>query len=126
MNGGVDEWVAKAEGDYGVAGRELAVTDSPNYDAVCFDAQQCTEKLMKAMIIQRGETPPKTHDLRKLDRILKQLGVDLQEPTQKLRLLSMSAVLSRCPGKCAEREDAVGAFEPCSVLHTKLQALLNA
>ncbi|WP_245393721.1 hypothetical protein [Allomeiothermus silvanus] len=38
MNDVVQEWVSKAEGDYRTANREFAVTDEPNYDAVCYHA----------------------------------------------------------------------------------------
>ncbi len=37
------EWVAKAEGDFSTAGRELRARKAPNYDAACFHAQQCFE-----------------------------------------------------------------------------------
>lgn len=40
MNATVKEWLAKARGDYRTAERELASADEPNYDAVCFHAQQ--------------------------------------------------------------------------------------
>ena len=43
------EWIAKAEEDYLVATRELKA-DPPALDAVCFHAQQCIEKYMKAYI----------------------------------------------------------------------------
>ena len=125
MNGSLEEWISKAEGDYRVAARELKNVESPNFDAVCFHAQQCDEKLIKAAIIKHGDTPPKIHDLRKLDRLAKDLGIDLQESTENLRLLSMSAVLSRYPGESADREDAVRAFEICSNLRAKLLALLE-
>ena len=39
------EWVAKAEGDFAVLEREINVRDNPSYDAICFHAQQCAEKL---------------------------------------------------------------------------------
>ncbi len=42
------EWVAKADADLDTANREVVVTYSPNYDAVCFHAQQCAEKYLKA------------------------------------------------------------------------------
>lgn len=41
MNGTVNEWVSKAEGDYATAARELRATESPNYDAACFHAEHC-------------------------------------------------------------------------------------
>jgi HEPN domain-containing protein len=44
------EWIAKAEADFATAQRELGVTDRPNYDGVCFHAQQCVEKDLKAFL----------------------------------------------------------------------------
>lgn len=35
------EWVEKAEGDFATARRELEINVNPNFDAVCFHAQQC-------------------------------------------------------------------------------------
>jgi HEPN domain-containing protein len=34
------EWIEKAEGDFATAQRELRAHKLPNYDAVCFHAQQ--------------------------------------------------------------------------------------
>jgi hypothetical protein len=48
------EWADKAEGGFATAQRELNVPDHPNYDAVCFHAQQCVEKYLKACL-QEGE-----------------------------------------------------------------------
>jgi len=61
------EWIGKAEGDFATAKRELAATDNPNYDAVCFHAQQCAEKYLKAFLQEANITFPKTHDLANLD-----------------------------------------------------------
>ena len=49
MNATVREWVSKAEGDYATAMREFEVAYTPNFDAVCSHAEQCIEKLMKAL-----------------------------------------------------------------------------
>jgi HEPN domain-containing protein len=57
------EWVAKAEGDFATACREAAVADGPNWDAVCFHAEQCAEKYLKARLVEAGVSFPKTHDL---------------------------------------------------------------
>ncbi|HNU31111.1 MAG TPA: HEPN domain-containing protein, partial [Sedimentisphaerales bacterium] len=63
MNEVVREWIDKAQADYLTATRE-GRADPPNYDAVCFHAQQCAEKLMKAAIMVKGQVPAKTHDPR--------------------------------------------------------------
>ena len=57
------EWIAKAEGDSATAQREPGATDNPNYDAVCFHAQQCAEKYLKAFLQEANVSFPRTHDL---------------------------------------------------------------
>lgn len=47
MNQETEEWVEKAEGDWGTMIRESMVTEGANLDAVCFHAQQCTENISK-------------------------------------------------------------------------------
>jgi HEPN domain-containing protein len=110
MNELVEEWVRKADGDLRTARRELDATDGPNFDAVCFHAQQCAEKLMIGLLIQSGVTPPKIHDLAELSRLLADAcpgwGWDLAE----LHFLSRAAVEYRYPGESADREDAARAM----------------
>ena len=53
------EWVEKGEGDRSTARRELRVRKSPNFDAVCFHAQQCAEKYLKALLQERGAAIPR-------------------------------------------------------------------
>jgi len=48
------EWVDKADADLDTAKREATVVESPNYDAVCFHAQQCAEKYLKAVLVEVG------------------------------------------------------------------------
>jgi HEPN domain-containing protein len=57
------EWVLKAEGDFKTANREISVLENPNYDAVCFHAQQSVEKYLKARLVEAGRSFPKIHDL---------------------------------------------------------------
>ena len=64
------EWVDKGEADRRTAQRELRVRTSPNFDAVCFHAQQCAEKYLKALLQERGSTIPRTHNLEALARPL--------------------------------------------------------
>ena len=63
MKPAVAEWVSKAEGDFLTAGRELRARNSPNYDAVCFHAQQCAEKYLKAVLQENNKPIPKIHNL---------------------------------------------------------------
>jgi HEPN domain-containing protein len=63
MNDTVKQWMDKAERDFTTAQREMYAAESPSYDAVCFHAQQCVEKLMKGLLIQLGGSTPRTHGL---------------------------------------------------------------
>ena len=63
MNELTTEWLEKAEGDYATAERELRARRHPNYDAVCFHAQQTIEKYLKAFLQEHGVNFPKTHSL---------------------------------------------------------------
>jgi HEPN domain-containing protein len=120
----VDEWIAKAEGDFMTAQREFAVQIYPNYDAVCFHAQQCAEKYLKALLVIQGVTPPKIHDLPELDRLLAPLLPEWQWPLEELTLLSRSAVISRYPGETAELLEAQIAFDICKRMRDRLRSLL--
>ena len=63
MNPLANEWISKAEGDFNTAQRELAAEEMSNYDAVCFHAQPCAEKYLKARLVEADLGFPKTHDL---------------------------------------------------------------
>lgn len=124
MNDVVKEWMSKAEGDFATASREMQAQD-PNYDAVCFHAQQCIDKLIKGFLITLKVTPPKTHDLVVLDKLLKSASHDWQWPIEELRLLTQAAVVFRYPGESADVEEAGAALDVCTRLRTQLQALLQ-
>jgi HEPN domain-containing protein len=50
MNPLTVEWIEKASADLATAGREMRARRDPNYDAVCFHAQQCVEKLLEPLM----------------------------------------------------------------------------
>jgi HEPN domain-containing protein len=66
MNEIVIEWISKAEEDWRVASREIEVIRNPSFGAVCYHAQQCAEKFIKAMLIFKNIRPEFSHDLIKL------------------------------------------------------------
>lgn len=66
----VHEWVEKAENDLRNAAHTLKLGEDCPTDTVCFHAQQCVEKYVKALLVLRGVDFPKTHDLDKLQRLL--------------------------------------------------------
>lgn len=125
MNEVVREWIDKAEGDLLTATRE-AQADPPNYDAACFHAQQCIEKLLKAVLIDKGQVPPKTHDLTVLSGLLNASYPEWHWPMEELRLLSRAAVVFRYPGEAAGQEEAEAALNVSKAMRERLLALLQA
>ncbi|MFZ0961053.1 MAG: HEPN domain-containing protein [Terriglobia bacterium] len=125
MNGTVKEWVTKAEADYSTATRESKASEGPNFDAVCFHAHQCIEKLMKALLIHLGIVPPRTHDLTALDHLLAPACAQWSWPVQELRFLSRASVTIRYPGESADIQDAKESLDLATRLRAKPRLLLG-
>jgi HEPN domain-containing protein len=62
--------VDKAEGDFFIAATAMKSPSKRVPDAICFHCQQCVEKYLKARMVEAGLTPPHTHDLDKLLKLL--------------------------------------------------------
>ena len=125
MNEVIKEWIEKAEADYRTAEREFAVQDGFNYDAVCFHAQQCIEKLTKALLIKYHIIPPKTHDLIVLQQLVPPFCKKTLSETNDLRFLSSAAVTFRYPGESADKDDASESLRICRKLRKELQETLD-
>jgi HEPN domain-containing protein len=124
MNGTVQEWIDKAEKDYRVAERELAVEGESDYGPVCFHAQQCVEKLFKALLISHAVIPPRTYHLPALSALLQSVESTWSWDEAELTDLTDAAVDDRYPGTIASREDALQFFDTCTRLRVRLLALL--
>jgi HEPN domain-containing protein len=80
----IREWLVKADNDLMTAAHTLTLgKDSPT-DTICFHAQQCVEKHIKALLIFRATAFPKTHDIAVLRALLPpklrpKLGRKIQE-----------------------------------------------
>lgn len=90
-------WVEKAENDLRNATYMLTLEEDCPYDTICFHAQQCVEKYLKALLVWLQIEFPKTHDLPELlSRIPTELGLHSQLP--QISLLNRYAVEARYPG----------------------------
>lgn len=125
MNGTVREWVEKADGDFRTARREFEVPNQPNFDAVCFHAQQCIEKWMKAVLIHNSVDPPRIHNLERLYELLQSVCAGVSLDIEELRDLTAVGMAVRYPGEVADREDAVKALDICEGLRDVLKKLLH-
>jgi HEPN domain-containing protein len=117
------EWIEKAEGDFKVARREIQTAD-PVYEAVCFHAQQCAEKYLKALLEEQILVFRKTHDLVELIDLSGGQLPELDPLRTKLAHLSMFGIATRYPGVQADQHAADEALktaeETRTVVRTKL------
>ncbi len=81
-SGTVRQWIEKAEHDIRNAEHTLTLKKNCPFDTVCFHAQQCAEKYLKALLVSRSIDFPKTHDLRVLMQLVPKevkLGLRMDE-----------------------------------------------
>lgn len=93
----VREWVEKADNDLKIASHALTLEDDCPADAVCFHAQQCVEKYLKALLTLRSQASPKIHDIRALIKLLPRNLRPEIEPATRDRLTEYATV-TRYPG----------------------------
>lgn len=125
MNDLTAEWLAKAEGDFVTAGRELRARRQPNYDAVCFHAQQMAEKYMKAVLQEHGVPFPKTHSLIVLlEMCIGEVDGSFEAQRDLLIRLDRYAVQFRYPGESAEKPEASLAYRTAAQFRSFVRPLL--
>ena len=64
---------------------------------LCFEAQQATEKAVKALMIKRGIDFPYVHDLARLISLLKDAGEAIPDAVGQARKLTRFATVTRYP-----------------------------
>lgn len=125
MNPLTREWVEKAEGDLATVGREIRARKAPNYDAVCFHAQQCTEKYLKALLKEANIPFGKTHHLIALLDLLLTVESSWETLRRGLERLTGFAVHVRLPGESADKATAREASALCRAIRTKARVSLG-
>lgn len=126
MNPLVEEWVRKAAADLQTAKREARVRRNPNFDAVCFHAQQAVEKMLKARLASRRRDIPRTHDLTQLLDALLDAAPLWEVWRPALDELVSYAVEFRYPGEMATKEMAKHALNKAVAICGEIHASLNS
>jgi len=93
----VRQWIEKAEHDIRNAEHTLTLKKNCPLDTVCFHAQQCAEKYLKALLVSRSVDFPKTHDLRILMQMVPK-GVKLGLRMNEVLSLNRYTIEARYPG----------------------------
>ncbi len=97
-------WVEKAEEDWETA-NTLLKRRKPFTGIICFHFQQCAEKYLKAILVFKGFSFPKTHDLIALSKMCEENGVLIGMDEDALDVLSGYAATARYPGADSSLED---------------------
>ncbi|MFZ5821911.1 MAG: HEPN domain-containing protein [Chloroflexota bacterium] len=120
------EWIQKAESDILVAEKLLRGRKLPANDAICFHAQQCAEKYLKALLQEHGKHIPKLHDLGELLNLVVSFDPACQFLLTDLETLNDYAVDFRYPGAFATRDEARAAVKAAQAVREFLRQRLGA
>ena len=120
------EWVEKAEGDYTVT-QQSQQSQNPVHDAICFHAQQCVEKYLKAWLQDTNIPFPRTHDLQELLRLITPTVPSWSVWQADFSILSEHAVDPRYPGKFPgpTAEDTAHAMHICDEVRGAVREALK-
>jgi len=91
------EWVTKADNDLKTAVHTLKLGDKCPADTVCFHAQQCVEKYLKAFLVILEIEFPRTHDIEILISLIPR-SIRLSLTVEEQRRLTEYATIMRYPG----------------------------
>ena len=91
------QWVQKAENDLKNAAYTLKLGEDCPTDTVCFHAQQCVEKCLKALLVFKSIDFPRTHDIGQLMTLLPVESPPTLTPVEQEKLIDYATV-TRDPG----------------------------
>lgn len=105
------QWITLAKADLENAENTFRMEMDSTFTTICFHAQQCVEKLAKALLIFHKVDFPKSHDLTELFALIKP-HLDLSAELPNPAVLTQYAVTTRYPGtwdsiSSEEAEEAV-------------------
>jgi HEPN domain-containing protein len=119
------EWLAKAEGDFAMMMRESRARKNPSYDGICFHAQQCAEKYLKARLCEAGIEFAKIHDLVALLNQAISVEPRWERFREDMAYLSDFAVAFRYPGESADKPAAANARQRCQKFRAAARAAFD-
>ena len=118
------EWIEKAEEDYDMA--QLARQASrPFHNSICFHAQQCIEKYLKAWLQEANAPVPRTHNLEALLALIVPTLPMWSKWQPDFKIITEYAVESRYPGDSATADNAEHAMRICGEVRQTVRTLLH-
>lgn len=118
------EWAQKAERDYAAIALHQEAA-APDFDLICFHAQQCIEKYLKAWLQEANISLPRSHDLLALLSLILPTLPDWHVWQSDLSMIAPYAVEFRYPGKSATSENAQHAVRVGTQVRQAIRAELK-
>ena len=118
------ELVQKAEDGY-TAVKWLQQSPTPVSDPICFHAQQCIEKYLKAWLQEANLRSPRTHDLKGLLALIVPSIPAWQAWEKDVATFDKYAVDGRYPGYFANQHDVEEAVRICAEIRRTVRAALE-
>jgi len=125
MSRSVHEWIEKAEEDFHVALSLRRLRRHPTHNSVCFHAQQCVEKYLKAILEKQNVGIRKIHALPILLDQCAEVHPLLMAMRPDMVRLSVYAVEFRYPGESATVDDAKTAVAIMKRARAELRGILR-
>jgi HEPN domain-containing protein len=112
-----EKWFQKAENDLLNIKNNLSAENIPA-DTCCFHAQQAAEKYLKAYLISRNISFPKTHDLKFLLKSCTEMNTNFSSIQLPVYSLITYGIIPRYPDETEELtfEDAQHAYDNAIII----------
>lgn len=122
----VSEWLQKADNDLTTAEHTFGMGPEAPFDTICFHAQQCVEKSLKAVLTRHAIEFGRTHDIEALVRLLPEHLLS-DWPLAEQRLLTVYATVTRYPGEYdpISRREARQAVDIATAIRQRIREYLQ-
>lgn len=120
-----DAWATKAEADLETARRELHVEEQPNYEAVCFHAQQSALRYLMARLLKSDTPFPSTTHLVVLLELCMDDEPEWEELRPHLRSLNHLAAQLEDPECLPDGPTAAEAYSLAKCFRDKVRPTLG-
>ena len=118
------ERAQKAERDYAAITLHQQ-TEAPDFDIICFHAQQCIEKYLKACLQEANIPHPRSHDLLVLLGLIVPTIPNWHAWQSDFLVIAPYAVEFRYPGKSETAENAQHAVHICTEVRQSIRSELK-
>lgn len=125
LNPLTQEWIRRGEAGYVTVQQLLLAEDPLLYNIICFHAQQCIEKYLKAWLQEANMPVPRTHNLEELLALIVPTLPAWSDWQPDLKIITKYAVESRYPGDPVTVENTQHACSVCEEVRRAVRTQLK-